>query len=74
MIRWYADNSETKSAPHIAIPDIQLFGGIAADEDACSELSSTIKKIKSTYRKIPDFPLKWCFKDLEKEYEKRPVD
>ena len=68
MIRWYADNSETKSAPHIAIPDIQLFGGIAANEASCAELSSTIKSIKSSYRKIPDFPLKWCFKDLERDY------
>lgn len=68
MIRWYADNSETKSTPEIAIPDIQLFGGIAANESTCAELGSVMKSVKLSYSRTPDFPLKWCFKDLEKNF------
>jgi hypothetical protein len=68
MIRWYADNSETKSTLDTAIPDIQLFGGIAANESACSELRAIMKEVKLTYGKAPEFPLKWCFKDLKNDY------
>jgi hypothetical protein len=68
MVRWYADNSETKSNHEIAIPDIQLFGGIAANESVCAELVSVMKRVKTAYRRTPDFPLKWCFKDLEKDF------
>jgi len=68
MIRWYADNSEARSSAGIPVPDIYLFGGIAVNEQAGKELCSMIKRIKSTYRRAADFPIKWCFKDLEKDY------
>lgn len=73
MIRWYADNSETRSTANATIPDIQIFGGIAVTEEARSKLLSVVKSAKSTYRRIADFPIKWCFRDLEEYYKENKL-
>jgi hypothetical protein len=68
MIRWYADNSELRDTRGTEIPNVLLFGGLVAGDEARTELCSILKSIKSAYRRKADFPIKWCFKDLKKRF------
>jgi len=69
MIRWYADNSELKGIWDSALPDILIYGGICADNDAQNCLCEIIKDVKFGYNKDADFPLKWNFRDLKDYYQ-----
>ncbi|MBC7349634.1 MAG: DUF3800 domain-containing protein [Candidatus Aminicenantes bacterium] len=69
-ISWYADFSELTENKNINIPNVIIFGGVIVDDLSKYQLWSAISKIKSKYNETANFPLKWCFKDLENYYKK----
>lgn len=68
MIRWYADNSELRGIWGAEIPDILLFGGIIVNEVTRNDICSMMMEVKSSYHENSAFPLKWNFRDLERQY------
>lgn len=73
-MKWWADNSELHGIKEAEIPDILMFGGIIANEDAELELCKAVEAIKERYTNHARAPIKWNVRDLKDFYEKQKRD
>ena len=66
-MRWYADDSDLKTAKETEIPNAILFGGIVVAEENEKVLRDAIENAKSNFGH-KRAPVKWNFQDLKKKY------
>lgn len=67
MQKWYADNSEMSTEK--GKPNVLIFGGVIVDNKSEKQIECLLRDVKMKYTQ-PTSPIKWNFKDLEKEYKK----
>lgn len=69
-MKWYADDSDIRTIKNSNVPNIVLMGGIVVSTENEVILRETIENAKIQFGD-KRCPIKWNFKDLKKDYERR---